>query len=200
MFAVIVAGLSLVVAPLFAAAPFVGPLLSVSLSLSISAVAAISFPAFLLSAAFMLPVPTSTPAWPLGLPLVPVPFPVLLVSFVIGFPLALLVPGLLSLRAPVFMMLPLLPPVLVVATVSLFVPALALFVPAATAASPALSPLLVPVCAAGPPPFPVPSVPIAISAFPLFPLTVALPLQLAVEAGTVAFFLVMVAPAPRPPG
>lgn len=203
---VIVTGLPLVVASLSAAATFVWALLSVSLPLSLPAVAALSLPALLLSPALVLPLLASTPARPFGLPLLSVPLPVVFVPPVLSLSPVLFVPGLLPLGASIFMVLPVLPLAPVLPAVPLFVSTLALSLPTGAATFPALSPLVVPVCAAGPPPLPVPAVPSvpipvpAVPPLPLLPLSVTLPLQLSVKAGAVAFLFAVVAPAPWPFG
>lgn len=186
------------VAPFFATTSFMRALLSVSLPVSISAVAAISFPALLLSSTFVPPLPASTPTRPFGFPVFSVPLPVVFMPSVISLSPVLFIPGPLSLSASVFMMIPVLPPAPVVPAISFFVSTFALSVPAAAATSSTLSPVLIPVCAAGSSPVPVPSVPpvpIPVPAFSLFPLTVTLPLQLSIEAGAVAISLTVVAPA-----
>lgn len=85
MSTVVVTGLSLMMAPLFATTAFVRTLLSVSFPLPVSAV---SFPALLL---FVLPVSAPTPARPFGLPLLSVPLPVVFMPPVVRLPPALFI-------------------------------------------------------------------------------------------------------------
>lgn len=164
--------------------------------------AALSLPALLLSPALVLPLLASTPARPLGLPLLSVPLPVVFVPPVVSLSPVLFIPGLLPLGASIFMVLPVLPLAPVLPAVPLFVSTLALSLPTGAATFPALSPFVVPVWTAGAPPLPVPAVPSvpipvpAVPSLPLLPLSVALPLQLSVKAGAVAFLFAVVAPAP----
>lgn len=200
MSTMVIAGLSLMVAPLFAATAFVRALFSISLPVPLPAVAALPFPALLLCPTFVSPLSASTPAGPFGLPLVPVPFPIVLVPAVVSLSPALLIPGPLPLSASVFMVIPVLPPAPVIPAVPFLLLALAPTVPATAVASLALS---VSVRATGASPFPVPSVPplpVSVPAFPLLPLPVTLSLQLSIKAGPVALSLAMVAPAPGPFG
>lgn len=187
MSTMVIAGLSLMVAPLFAATAFVRALFSISLPVPLPAVAALPFPALLLCPTFVSPLSASTPAGPFGLPLVPVPLPIVLVPAVVSLSPALLIPGPLPLSASVFMVIPVLPPAPVIPAVPFLLLALAPTVPATAVASP----------------FPVPSVPplpVSVPAFPLLPLPVTLSLQLSIKAGPVALSLAMVAPAPGPFG
>lgn len=186
--------LALMMTSLFATAPLVRTLFSVSLPVSLSAVAALSFPALFFPPTFVLPLPASTSAHPFGLPLFSVPLPVIFVPPVLSLSPALLIPGPLPLSASIFMVIPVLPPAPVIPTVSFFISAFTSSVPAAAATSSTFSPILVPVCAAGPSSFPVPSVPV--SALPLLPLSVTLPFQLSIKTRAVAVSLTVVAPAP----